>query len=51
MPAERIDDAPGARSASVEAAGVSGLNEIARRIGVAPSTVRETLKRFGACRV
>jgi Bacterial regulatory proteins, luxR family. len=28
-----------------------GLNEIARRVGVAPSTVRLTLKRLADCRV
>jgi transposase len=40
-------DAPSARSASIEGAGVSG-NEIARRLGVAPSTVRLTLQRLAA---
>src|SRR5580693_7748445 len=40
-------DAPGARSASFEDRGV-GLNEIARRVGVAPSTVRLTLKRLAS---
>ena len=31
----------------LRAAGV-GLNEIARRVGVAPSTVRQTLKRLAS---
>jgi hypothetical protein len=38
-------DAPGARSASVEDRR-GRLNEIARRVGVAPSTVRLSLKRL-----
>jgi len=38
-------DAPGARRASFEDGGVA-INEIARRVGVASSTVRLTLKRL-----
>ena len=40
-------DAPGARSASFEDRR-GRLNEIARRVGVAPSTVRLTLKRLAS---
>jgi len=40
MPMRRVRDVLRLRSAGV------GLNEIARRVGVAPSTVRLTLKRL-----
>src|SRR5436305_1830513 len=40
-------DAPSARCASFEDGGVA-INEIARRVGVASSTVRLTLKRLAA---
>ena len=39
------NDAPSARMLRLRAAGVA-LNEIARRVRVAPSTVRLTLKRL-----
>jgi hypothetical protein len=42
------DHAPSARSASVGVLGGVPTREIARRIGVAPSTVRTTIKRFQA---
>ena len=47
MPAERIAMRQVRDVLRLKAAGVSG-NEIARRVGVAPSTVRLTLKRLGA---
>ena len=47
MPAERIAMRQVRDVLRLNAAGVSG-NEIARRIGVAPSTVRLTLKRLVA---
>src|ERR1700731_3294577 len=45
MPAERIAMSQVSDVLWLKAAGVSG-NEIARRVGVAPSTVRLTLKRL-----
>jgi len=45
MPAERIAMRQVRDVLRLKAAGVSG-NEIARRVGVAPSTVRLTLKRL-----
>ena len=45
MPAERIAMRQVREVLWLKAAGVSG-NEIARRVGVAPSTVRLTLKRL-----
>ena len=45
MPAERIAMRQVREVLRLRAAGVSG-NEIARRVGVAPSTVRLTLKRL-----
>jgi DNA-binding NarL/FixJ family response regulator len=45
MPAERIAMRQVREVLRLKAAGVSG-NEIARRVGVAPSTVRLTLKRL-----
>ena len=45
MPAERIAMRQVRDVLRLNAAGVSG-NEIARRVGVAPSTVRLTLKRL-----
>src|SRR6058998_2567436 len=42
------DHAPSARSSSVEVRGGVPIREIARRIGVAASTVRATIKRFQA---
>src|SRR5260370_8669793 len=42
MPMRRVRDVLRLRTAGV------GLNEIARRVGVAPSTVRLTLKRLAA---
>ena len=45
MPAERIAMRHVRDVLRLKAAGVSG-NEIARRVGVAPSTVRLTLKRL-----
>jgi transposase len=47
MPAERIAMRQVRDVLRLKAAGVSG-NEIARRVGVAPSTVRLTLKRLAA---
>ena len=47
MPAERIAMRQVREVLRLRAAGVSG-NEIARRVGVAPSTVRLTLKRLAA---
>ena len=47
MPAERIAMRQVRDVLRLNAAGVSG-NEIARRVGVAPSTVRLTLKRLAA---
>jgi transposase len=47
MPAERIAMRRVRDVLRLKAAGVSG-NEIARRVGVAPSTVRLTLKRLAA---
>ena len=47
MPAERIAMRHVREVLRLKAAGVSG-NEIARRVGVAPSTVRLTLKRLAA---
>src|SRR3954454_24457913 len=47
MPAERIAMRQVREVLRLEAAGVSG-NEIARRVRVAPSTVRLTLKRLAA---
>src|SRR4051812_17323387 len=47
MPAERIAMRQVRDVLRLKAAGVSG-NEIARRVGVAPSTVRLTLKRLTA---
>src|SRR3954451_22452613 len=47
MPAERIAMRQVRDVLRLNAAGVSG-NEIARRVGVAPSTVRLTLKRLSA---
>jgi transposase len=47
MPAERIAMRHVRDVLRLKAAGVSG-NEIARRVGVAPSTVRLTLKRLAA---
>lgn len=47
MPAERIAMRQVRDVLRLSAAGVSG-NEIARRVGVAPSTVRLTLKRLAA---
>jgi Mn-dependent DtxR family transcriptional regulator len=47
MPAERIAMRQVRDVLRLNAAGVSG-NEIARRLGVAPSTVRLTLKRLAA---
>src|SRR4051794_23320618 len=47
MPAERIAIRQVRDVFRLKAAGVSG-NEIARRVGVAPSTVRLTLKRLAA---
>jgi len=47
MPAERIAMRQVREVLRLKAAGVSG-NEIARRVGVAPSTVRLTLKRLSA---
>jgi DNA-binding NarL/FixJ family response regulator len=46
MPAERIAMRQVRDVLRLNAAGVSG-NEIARRVGVASSTVRLTLKRLG----
>jgi transposase len=50
MPAERIAMRHVRDVLRLKAAGVSG-NEIARRVGVAPSTVRLTLKRLAAARL
>src|ERR1700736_2811196 len=47
MPAERIAMRQVRDVLRLNAAGMSG-NEIARRVGVAPSTVRLTLKRLAA---
>src|SRR5712692_5505252 len=47
MPAERIAMRQVRDVLRLNAAGISG-NEIARRVGVAPSTVRLTLKRLAA---
>src|SRR4051812_35173350 len=47
MPAERIAMRQVREVLRLKAAGVSG-NEIARRVGVAPSTVRLTLQRLAA---
>src|SRR4051794_14964911 len=47
MPAERIAMRQVREVLRLKAAGVSG-NEIARRVGVAPSTVRLTLKRLAS---
>src|SRR5215831_19850023 len=47
MPAERIAMRQVRDVLRLNAAGVSG-NEIARRVGVAPSTVRLTLKRLAS---
>ena len=49
MPAERIAMRQVRDVLRLRAAGVSG-NEIARRVGVAPSTVRPTLKRLAGGR-
>src|SRR5713226_5778662 len=50
MPAERIAMRQVRDVLRLKAAGVSG-NEIARRVGVAPSTVRLTLKRLAVARL
>src|SRR4051794_29480579 len=47
MPAERVAMRQVREVLRLKAAGISG-NEIARRVGVAPSTVRLTLKRLAA---
>jgi hypothetical protein len=50
MPAERTMMRQVREVLRLRTAGV-GLNEIARRVGVAPSTVRLTLKRLTTARV
>ena len=50
MPAERIAMRRVREVLRLKTAGV-GLNEIARRVGVAPSTVRLTLKRLAGAGV
>src|ERR1700732_761271 len=47
MPAERTTMRQGREVLRLRTAGL-GLNEIARRVGVAPSTVRLTLKRLAS---
>ena len=47
MPAERIAMRQVRDVLRLKTAGVSG-NEVARRVGVAPSTVRPTLQRLAA---